>query len=142
MSLIIRKKITLLVSDMAGTIINEKGIIYNAIEKALTTLDYSVDERQKATWPGRDNKEVLYDHIIGFHSLSTNIKPFVDKAEKLLLKELEKEYFENSQATLIPGMLNTFDRLRLNGVKIALSTGYPKDFQKKIIESFRFRRSY
>ena len=53
-----------------------------------------------------------------------------------MLQELENEYFQKSKITLIPGVLNTFDRLRFSGVKIALNSGYPKDLQKKIIQYF------
>ena len=33
MSMLLRNNVTLLVSDMAGTVINEKGIIYTSLKK-------------------------------------------------------------------------------------------------------------
>ena len=63
--------------------------------------------------------------------------PRVNEAEKLLLEELEKNYFDNNKIELIDDeLLDFFDGLRINGIKVALNTGYPKDFQNKIIDHF------
>ena len=60
----------------------------------------------------------------------------LDYAEIYLLQELENEYFTNSKIKLIDNVLDTFQELRDNNIKIALNTGYPRQFQKKIIDHF------
>ena len=137
--MLLRNKITLLVCDMAGTIINEQGLIYKALGDTLKGMGYSVSDADVKSWHGKDKKEVLYNHIYKQYDPpgTKYIAPKVTKAEKKLFKELEKNYFEEEKIKLIDEeLLNMFDSLRINGVKIALNTGYPKKFQKKIIDHF------
>ena len=42
--MLLRNNITLLVSDMAGTVINEKGLIYTSLKKTLKRLGYCVSD--------------------------------------------------------------------------------------------------
>ena len=97
MSLLFRNKITLLVCDMAGTIINEKGLIYNALEKTLKSMNYPVSDADVKSWHGRDKRAVLYDHIYKQYDPPgvRYIAPKVKEAENKLLVELEKCYFED-----------------------------------------------
>ena len=41
--MILRKNISMIVSDMAGTTINESGLIYKSIEDTLTKLYFPVN---------------------------------------------------------------------------------------------------
>ena len=144
MSMLLRNKITLLVCDMAGTVINEQGIIYKSIGNTLHGMGFKTTEEDRKIWHGRDKREVLLGVIERHYKPrdrpwmpKSTILEKVREAEKKLLKELEKNYFENEKIKLIDEeLLNMFDSLRINGVKIALNTGYPKKFQKKIIDHF------
>lgn len=136
MSLLLKKNIKLLVCDMAGTIINEKGIIYDAIENTLNLIGYNVEQSEKETWYGKDKREVLYNHVHK-HAISVpDIDFIVNTAEDLLITELEKQYFSDSNIELMEGVTDLFDELRINGTKVALNTGYPKNLQQKIIQNF------
>jgi len=137
--MLLRNKITLLVCDMAGTIINEQGLIYKVLADTLKDMNYSVSKADIKSWHGRDKREILHNHIYKqYNSPGVGyITPKVTKAEKKLYIELEKNYFEEEKIKLIDEeLLNIFDSLRINGIKIALNTGYPKKFQKKIIDHF------
>ena len=59
MSMLLRNKITLLVCDMAGTIINEQGIIYKSIGNTLHGMGFKTTEEDRKIWHGRDKREVL-----------------------------------------------------------------------------------
>lgn len=128
--------VRLAVFDMAGTIINEGGIIYKAINETLDNMGYYSEENERNNWPGRDKKEVMYTHIKRFHDTNTNIDSIVDTAEKNLLTILEKEYFTNKNIKLMDNTLELFDYMRKNSVKVALNTGYPSSLQEKIINHF------
>ena len=139
MSMLLRNNITLLVSDMAGTVINEKGLIYTSLKNTLKHMGYCVSDADMKTWHGRDKREVLWNHIYKQYDPPgvKYLAPRVNEAEKLLVEELEKSYFEDKNIELIDDeLLDFFDSLRINGVKVALNTGYPKDFQNKIIDYF------
>ena len=63
-----------------------------------------------------------------------NIAPIVTNAEKVLLEALHNEYFNKKNIELVEDkIVNLFDMLRINGIKIALNTEYPKDLQNQII---------
>ena len=140
--MLLRNNITLLVSDMAGTVINEQGIIYTSLKKTLKRLGYCVSDADMKSWHGRDKREVLWNHIYKQYDPAgvKYLAPRVNEAEKLLLEELEKNYFDNNKIELIDDeLLDFFDGLRINGIKVALNTGYPKDFQNKIIDHFNLK---
>ena len=95
--MLLRNNITLLVSDMAGTVINEKGLIYISLKNTLKNMGYCVSDADIKTWHGRDKREVLWNHIYKQYDPPgvKYLAPKVNEAEKLLVEELEKSYFED-----------------------------------------------
>ena len=61
-------------------------------------------------------KEVFFKHIKNHYGKDVQpivIMPIADKAEDILKKELEKEYFENNNISLIDDdVLHLFENLR------------------------------
>ncbi len=130
MSFFSRNKIAMFVCDMAGTIVNEKGLIYKAIHDTLITMGVrNINTNDINAWYGRDKSEVIRTY------LSKNID--IQQAEKLLISNLREQYFDNSQAQLIDNELfDFFDKLRINNIKVCLNTGYSKKFQNELISHF------
>ena len=128
--LLLGKRISLLVSDMAGSTINERGIIYRSIHKVMDQLGFPATKQEIKTWHGRDKSEVMREHL-------GNDQYLLQRAEKMLINDLNEEYFISNQISLIdPTLKAYFLNLRRNGIKIALNTGYPREFQNKIIHHF------
>ena len=48
--MLLRNNITLLVSDMAGTVINEKGLIYTSLKNTLKRMGYCVSDADMKSW--------------------------------------------------------------------------------------------
>jgi len=142
MSLLTRNRILLLVSDMAGTTINEGGIIYNSIHNTLKKIGYPAASNEEIkSWYGKDKREVIKNHINKYTYPPKNINNLCDEAEKILLEDLDIQYFGTQKAKLIdPELPKLFLNLRCNGVKIGLNTGYPSKFQEKIINHFEMDR--
>lgn len=137
MSYLIRNNISLLVCDMAGTIVNENGLIYKSIFNTLKNIGYDPNEKDISNWTGLSKKKVLYDEILKRNKTtnSTKIMKDVILAEELLIQELETQYFKNNNIELISDdLLVFFDECRMNGIKIALNTGYSSKLQNKIID--------
>ena len=64
-----------------------------------------------------------------------DLKYLYKKAEHELENELTKNYFENGEIKVIDeSIFDFFANLRINGVKVALNTGYNSKLQKEIIE--------
>jgi len=126
----LNNKIKMIVCDMAGTIINEKGIIYKSIFNTLQQMGINnIKASEMNKWHGRDKSEVLASYL---HNIE-----HIKEGEKLLVKRLDDEYFGKEQVELIDSRLfDVFDKLRSNDIKVCLNTGYPERFQKKIIKHF------
>lgn len=142
MSYLIRNNISLLVCDMAGTIINENGIVYRSIFNTLFKMGYDPKEKDIKKWTGLSKKKVLYDEILkkSSHIEATTIINEVNLAEDLLLKDLQEEYFNNNSLELIDeDVLDFFDYCKIHGIHIALNTGYPKILQEDIIDHLDIR---
>ncbi|VVU95740.1 Haloacid dehalogenase-like hydrolase [seawater metagenome] len=134
--MIIDKTIRLVVFDMAGTVINEGGIVYDSIHKALQLCGLKVQREEINNWHGIYKKQVI-EHFVKREGISEEEKKVEEVNDKLnsLLKE---QYFsEDSSISLIkPNVLEYFSYLRSNNIKIALNTGYPKDLQELLIDRF------
>lgn len=144
MSLLYRNNITMLVCDMTGTIIKENNIIYKAMANTLNIVGYPATEKQQKKWPGLEKKQVFFNHIKGHYGEKVKpitVMPIVDKTHEILKLELKKEYFEKNNISLIDdNVLNLFDSLRINGIKIALNTGYSRSMQHNIIKHFNLEQ--
>lgn len=123
---------------MAGTVISEKGIIYNSLEKVLKNMGCEVTGEMKKSWFGLEKKKVLVDTLYDMNTKDKqwrDLKYLYKKAEFELENELTKNYFENGEIKVIDeSIFDFFANLRINGVKIALNTGYSSKLQKQIIE--------
>lgn len=140
-SYLIRNNISLLVCDMAGTVINEHGQIYKSLFNTLKDLGYNPNINEIKNWGGKHKRQVLtqeiYKTVARGEYIPVDLMYKVDEAEEKLIEDLRDNYFNKSGISLVDDSLfNFFDCARINGIKIALNTGYPKDFQKEIINHF------
>ena len=132
-----KNTISFIVTDMAGTIINEGGIIYDTLYDTLKSLDIGVTENDKKRWGGKDKAEVLKSEIIKLASKDRDQDYLFDKSTRVFKELITSRYFESNNIKLINEKLpDMFELWRMNGVKIALNTGYPHDIQERIIQSF------
>ncbi len=139
MSSLINNRISLLICDMAGTVIKENGLIYKTIAHTLDDLGYPVTNEDTYYWPGKDKYHIMKKHIqqYEFDANESYINGVYNEANSLLIKNLEETYFDNDSINLIdPNLPKFFDKLKLNNIQIALNTGYPKELQHKIINHF------
>ena len=105
-------------------------------------MGYDPKEKDIKNWTGLSKKKVLYDEIFkkSSHIEASTIINEVNLAEDLLLKNLQEEYFNNNSLELIDDeVLDFFDYCRINGIHIALNTGYPKILQEDIIDHLDIR---
>ena len=140
-SYLIRNNISLLVCDMAGTVINEHGQVYKSLFNTLKKLGYNPDINELENWGGKHKRQILtqeiYKTVARGEYIPVDLMFKVDEAEEKLIEDLRDNYFNKSGISLVDdGLFNFFDCARINGIKIALNTGYPKDFQKEIINHF------
>ena len=127
-----------MVCDMAGTVINEGGLVYKTLYETLKNNNIPVKKSDMNDWHGQQKQQVISDMIDKYlpHEMYKNdVKNYCYDEFDVCLNDA---YFgAHSSISLIdPELPNFFQRLRFNGVKIALNTGYERNFQKKIINHF------
>ena len=133
------KGISMIVCDLAGTTINESGIIYQSIYNTLNKSGYTAKKSDMKRWYGRDKNEVMKEHILKFDKKLDN--KILQKLEASLIDELSEEYFTNDRVQLIDKKLPEFCKdLQNNDILVTLNTGYPKCLQNKIVEHFEMNK--
>ena len=123
----------MLICDMAGTTIQEKGIVYNSLFNTIKLIKPDLLRSEISKFSGYNKNEV--------------IKYFVDKQRmnspdvvfRNLKSEfnyyLKKEYLNNNSVKLMDKNLPSFfNLLRDQDIKICLNTGYNKNIQNLLID--------
>ena len=147
MNILACRGISLMVCDMAGTVINEGGVVYKTLYNTLKNNDVPVKDTEIADWHGLQKEEVIDDMVDKYLTLdrSSETARKLTKIKKTCYKEFEENlneaYFgEHSKIELIdPNLPTFFNRLRFNGVKIALNTGYNRTLQQDIINHLQMK---
>ena len=124
----ILQPVKLLVFDMAGTTIDEGGIVYKTLYDTIKTYNTDIQENDIKRWYGSNKYEVLDNYVND---------PVVNKdiIYQTFNDNLKERYFYSDNIKLINNNLPIlFNSLRETGIKIALNTGYNRDIQEKIIE--------
>tara|TARA_Y100000991_G_scaffold214469_1_gene202264 strand:- start:146 stop:847 length:702 start_codon:yes stop_codon:yes gene_type:complete len=128
--------VKMLVFDMAGTTINERGIVYDTLYDTIKNFGLNISRSEINKWHGSNKYEVL-NHYLN----KDNVK--VNESIKIQLhnnfdNNLKERYFYSSSIDLIdPNIPVLFNKIREKDIKIALNTGYSKDIQDSIIKKLR-----
>ena len=140
----IRKGIKMFVFDMAGTTVNEKGIIYDTIYDTLKLLNYNVYKDDMWSWHGRSKNEILLYYL---NNKYNNANPYEIHNNNNILKHellstfktnLKINYFNKGNIKLMNyRMPDLFNKIRDEGVKITLNTGYDAEIQQTIIDTLK-----
>lgn len=131
--------IRLLVCDMAGTTINENGLVYQTLYSTMRAHGLSVSIADIPKWHGRNKHEVLRECVL--HEAPEAVVPEVDAEVQRLCDTFDTNlidaYFSNDSPLdyidkSLPGKI---EQLRVHDIRIALNTGYPKHIQEPIIKA-------
>jgi len=120
---------------MAGTTVNEKGIVYNTLYSSLKKVNERMSRSDIDNWYGI-NKNAVISHFIREKYSGSEAMEMTLKVNKDFSDSLEEQYFFGNAIELIdPELPNYFTTLRENGVKIGLNTGYSVKIQKAMIDN-------
>ena len=129
--------IKMIVCDMAGTTINEGGLVYKTLYDTMKNFNLDVKKKDINYWHGANKYEVLEHYLRISTKLSGN--NYLNVRQNLFEEfdnNLKSVYFSSSKIHLINDNLPVlFNGLRESGIKIALNTGYNKDIQSTIIQN-------
>ena len=124
--------IELVVLDMAGTTVDEHGIVYRALEDAVTVTGASVDATDLQTWMGADKTEAIAAllELGGVKADPDLVARQFDHFRALLAQR----YAANPPVAL-PGVEDALLILKSRGIKIGLTTGFSRDIATPILET-------
>ena len=104
-------EIDLAVLDIAGTTVQEHGLVYRALAEATGAADVS-------TWMGADKREAVRA-LLGDGASDAEVERVHAEFRSRLA-----ELYEAEPPAPFPGVTDTLQLLRANGVKVALATGF------------------
>ena len=125
------KRIQLAVVDMAGTTVMDDGLVVNAFEAAATAVGVpeSGPERERARQYVLDtmgqSKISVFRALFGSEELAQQANAAFERAYEQLIDE--------GKATPIAGATDAISRLRENGIRVALTTGFSGTTQEKLL---------
>ncbi len=137
------KNIKMLVFDMAGTTVNEKGIVYDTLYSTIKDFGINVLREDINSWYGYNKYEVLNHYLENSYNKNSHTDIKTNVRQQLYTNfdnNLREQYFESSNLELIDkGMPNLFNSIREKDIKICLNTGYSKDIQESIINKLNMK---
>lgn len=118
--------------DIAGTTVDEGGLVYDAIRAAVEAdVGEEVPADLLSRWKGTSKHEAIEGILAGLdvdHSPSRVATVFQDFTERL------EASYSTTAPTPIPGVEGLFERLHAAGVKVALQTGYTAPVTSSILK--------
>ncbi|TFD66298.1 MULTISPECIES: phosphonatase-like hydrolase [Cryobacterium] len=120
--------------DMAGTTINEGGIVYRVMREQLeSAIGRAIDDSVISRWNGTSKRTAIVGVLdeLGIDGVDA------DALYAHFLVALAARY-ESEPPTLFPGVRESVAELRSRGVKVALQTGYTRDIAESLMRSARW----
>eukprot|EP01126_Amoeba_proteus_P023689 TRINITY_DN2378_c0_g1_i3.p1 TRINITY_DN2378_c0_g1~~TRINITY_DN2378_c0_g1_i3.p1 ORF type:complete len:252 (+),score=26.67 TRINITY_DN2378_c0_g1_i3:168-923(+) len=132
--------IELIVCDMAGTTVDEGGIVYSALRSAMNQHGLAVKEEEMDPWHGAQKIEVIthFANDRGVKDVASLI-PLIDTDFQKIASEAYFGEGKENITVIHPTLFSFFDNLRSNGIKVALNTGYPRKIQDGLLDNLKMR---
>jgi len=134
------ENIDLMVCDMAGTTVNEGGLVYQILQKSMVQGGLTVSDHDMHPWHGA-KKEAVIEHFarkagIPESELEAKILSIADT----FMKSIDEAYFDDASTIghIDVGLFGYFQKLKEANIKIALDTGYPKNIQEGLVKRLGF----
>ena len=125
------KNIRMVVFDMAGTTINEGGIVYNTLKDTLRYHNLKFTDQEFNQFHGINKRDVL-NHFIRKET-NTIDQSYEYAVYKYFDESLKYNYFNTNSIKVMDGALPLFKKLRENNIKVCFNTGYSRDMAENIL---------
>lgn len=126
---IMLNEVKMVVFDIAGTSVNEHGIVYTTLKETLEYFNIPYTDEEFNRFHGVNKREVLY-----YYAEKNNKKELYDNIVNFFEERLRFNYKNNNNIEPIRGVYELFHKLVINNVKVCLDTGYDKSLANMIID--------
>jgi phosphonatase-like hydrolase len=122
----------LVVSDLAGTTVYDRGEVPAAFADALQEAGVPFDPAEITAWRGASKREVL-DRLLGrdgapAEAVAERLPRVYGRFHALLAERLAR-----AAPVSLPGVREAFARLRAGGIGIALTTGFDRGLVEQLL---------
>jgi phosphonatase-like hydrolase len=134
------ENIDLMVCDMAGTTVEEGGIVYKTLQASMQKHGLSVSDEEIEPWHGAKKEAVIEHFAKKAGKAESEVASLVKECASTFEASIMDAYFSPSSkvALIDTNLMGYLKGLRAAGVKIGLDTGYPQKIQKGLIEKLGF----
>jgi phosphonatase-like hydrolase len=122
--------IALVSLDMAGTTIDEGGIVYDVLQATVEeATGFAIPPEVLDRWTGTDKREALAGLLDELGAAGD-----VDALYAEFARQLDAAY-ATASVSVVPGVREAVVRLRADGVQVALQTGYTRAVAEGLLDS-------
>jgi len=114
--------------DIAGTTVEEHGIVYEVLRDVVTGAGATPSDADVRRWMGTDKREAIAG-LVG-DADRVDVEPLYER----FADRLAARYREQPPRPL-PGVVETLAALRSRGVRVALTTGFGRDVAEPLLAS-------
>jgi len=136
----ILENIDLIVCDMAGTTVQEGGLVYKVLQLSMREHGLEVPDEAMEPWHGA-KKEAVIEHFARQSGVPEDeLLDRVSIIAEHFVSVIDQSYFDEA-STIGPiddGLFGYFKQLRKAGIKVALDTGYPQSIQQGLVKRLGF----
>ena len=122
--------IKLVIFDIAGTIVEDRGEVVRAFASALRANGICFTDAELEEWKGASKREVIR-HFVTRQSESAS-SDHIEQVYGEFRRGLER-YYRDHGVTPIPGAAETFARLREQGIFMATTSGFYREVAAMIL---------
>lgn len=119
--------VDLVVLDMAGTTVQEHGLVYRALAETVEKAGGSSADVHR--WMGADKREAI-SSMLGRSEVDDEFADFHERLAKL---------YAETPPTPLPGVPETLAWLRSNGIKVVLTTGFDQPVVDGLLDVLGWR---
>jgi phosphonatase-like hydrolase len=133
--------IQLVVFDIAGTTVSDKGDIAVAFVDAFKKHGYDVAAAEVNTVMGFRKKDAIKTLLQKFYPNQEDPDEAIEKIHDAFLQNIISFYKNDPDLQPLPYAEETFESLQQKGIKVALNTGFTKEITDVITSRLKWNKS-
>ena len=132
----ILRNIKMFVFDMAGTTVNEKGLVYKTFLSTFREFGIKIPPEDFVRFYGMEKSQVISDVVDMISTVPEENKEKIYNKFKVNLREA---YSDENNISPMRGSYKLFDMLREKNIKVCLNTGFDREMAEMVVEKMKFK---